>query len=191
MKLVLASSSPRRAEILRQAGIRFDVHAPAVEENHGDGELPLELVRRLAAEKANAVAAGISEPAIVVAADTLVLMEGKVYGKPTTPAHAAEMFRHYSGREHEVLTGLAVLRLPEKTLRVEHETTRVTFAAMSEEEIADYIATGEPFDKAGAYAIQGIGGRYVTRIDGCYFNVMGLPLARLYRMLRELGWKEN
>jgi septum formation protein len=191
MRLVLASSSPRRAEILRQAEIPFEVVAPAVEEESRPGEPPVELVRRLAEEKARAAAVRVKGPALVVGADTLVLLDGKVYGKPATAEEAAAMFRHYSGREHEVVTGIAVLRLPEGTLRVEHETTRVTFASMSEEEIADYIASGEPFDKAGAYAIQGRGGRYVTRIEGCYFNVMGLPLERLYRILREMGWKES
>ena len=145
------------------------------------------MVRRLAEEKARAAAATVKGPAIVVGADTTVVLEGRVYAKPESAEHAAEMFRHYSGRTHEVVTGIAVLRLPEGTLRVEHETTRVTFAPMREEEIADYIASGEPFDKAGAYAIQGRGGRYVTRIEGCYFNVMGLPLARLYKILREMG----
>jgi septum formation protein len=189
MRLILASSSPRRVEILRQAGIPFEVVAPAVHETAYDGEAPVDLVRRLAAEKARAAAAQVRGPALVVGADTLVLLDGQVYGKPATAEEAAAMFRHYSGRTHEVVTGIAVLRLPEGTLRVEHENTRVTFATMSEDEIADYIASGEPFDKAGAYAIQGRGGRYVTRIKGCYFNVMGLPLSLLYRMLREMGWQ--
>jgi septum formation protein len=189
MRLILASSSPRRAEILRQAQIPFDVVAPHVDEAAHDGEGPVEMVRRLAEAKARAAASQIRDPAIVVGADTTVVLEGKVYAKPESAEHAAQMFRHYSGRTHEVLTGVAVLRLPDGLLCVEHETTRVTFAAMSEIEIADYIASGEPFDKAGAYAIQGRGGRYVTRIEGCYFNVMGLPLARLYEILREMGWK--
>ena len=191
MRLILASSSPRRAEILRTAGFAFEVLAPVVDEATRDGESPVELVCRLAAEKARAAAARIRDAAIIIGADTTVVMEGKIYGKPTSAEDAAEMFRHYSGRTHEVITGLAVLRAPEGTLRVEHEATRVTFAPMSEEEIAHYIASGEPFDKAGAYAIQGRGGRYVTRIEGCYFNVMGLPLARLYHILREMGWKED
>jgi septum formation protein len=101
------------------------------------------------------------------------------------------MLQELSGRTHAVITGLAAIRLPDGTARIEHETTRVTFAPISEEEIEDYIASGEPFDKAGAYAIQGRGGRYVTRVEGCYFNVVGVPLARLYRILRELGWQPD
>jgi septum formation protein len=191
MRIVLASSSPRRAEILRQAGIPFEALATNSDESRRKNESPVELVLRLAKAKASAAASRIPGPAIVLGADTEVVVDGQVLGKPVTAEDARAMLRRLSGREHEVVTGLVAVRLPEKTLRVEHETTRVTFAAMSEEEIAAYIATGEPFDKAGAYAIQGIGGRYVSRIEGCYFNVMGLPLARLYRMLREMGWKES
>jgi septum formation protein len=191
MRIVLASSSPRRAEILRQAGIPFEALATNSDESRRKNESPVELVLRLAKAKASAAASRIPGPAIVLGADTEVVVDGQVLGKPATAEDARAMLRRLSGREHEVVTGLVAVRLPEKTLRVEHETTRVTFAAMSEEEIAAYIATGEPFDKAGAYAIQGIGGRYVSRIEGCYFNVMGLPLARLYRMLREMGWKES
>lgn len=191
MKMILASSSPRRAEVLRAAGFAFEVTAPVADEAPRPGEAPVELVRRLAEEKARAAAKQVNGPALVVGADTLVLLHGAIYGKPVSAAEAAEMFRCYSGRTHEVVTGLAVLRLPDRALRVQHETTRVTFAPMTEEEIAAYIATGEPFDKAGAYAIQGIGGRFITRVEGCYFNVMGLPLSQLYRILRELGWEER
>lgn len=197
MRLILASSSPRRAEILRSAGLAFEVLAPQAEESARDGEEPVALVRRLATEKARAAAQALAqhtkaqEPVFIVGADTLVLMDGTVYGKPASTQEAAEMFRRYSGREHEVVTGVAVIRLPDGATRVEHDVTRVTFALMTEEEVADYIASGEPFDKAGAYAIQGRGGRYVTRVEGCYFNVMGLPLARLYRILREMGWDKK
>ena len=191
MRIILASSSPRRAEILRQAGIPFEMLATNSDESPRENESPPELVLRLAKAKASAAAAQTFGPAIVLGADTEVIIDGQVLGKPVSSDDARTMLRRLSGRVHDVITGLALIRVPGNALRVEHETTRVTFAAMSEEEIAAYIATGEPFDKAGAYAIQGIGGRYVTRIDGCYFNVMGLPLARLYRMLRELGWKEE
>jgi len=191
MRIILASSSPRRAEILRQAGIPFEVLATNSDESRRENESPVELVLRLAKAKANAAASRTSGPAIVLGADTEVVVDGQVLGKPASADDARAMLQQLSGRAHDVITGLALIRMPGNALRVEHETTRVTFAVMSDEEIADYIATGEPFDKAGAYAIQGIGGRYVARIEGCYFNVMGLPLARLYRMLRESGWKED
>ena len=191
MRIILASSSPRRAEILRQAGIPFEVLATNSDESRRDNESPVELVLRLAKANANAAASRTSGPAIVLGADTEVVVDGQVLGKPASADDARAMLQQLSGRAHDVITGLALIRMPGNALRVEHETTRVTFAVMSDEEIADYIATGEPFDKAGAYAIQGIGGRYVARIEGCYFNVMGLPLARLYRMLRESGWKED
>lgn len=194
MGLILASSSPRRAEILRHAGFVFEVMYADVDESVRAGESPVALVERLAAEKAGAVAAKLNAEAVVVAADTVVIHEGGIYGKPSSPADAATMLRRYSGQTHEVLTGVAVQRagareagqLKLAPTRVEHEVTRVTFAPLSEREIADYIATGEPFDKAGAYAIQGRGGVFITRVEGCYFNVMGLPLARVYRLLRDV-----
>jgi septum formation protein len=111
-----------------------------------------------------------------------------VLGKPASVAEARRMLEALSGLTHEVLTGVAVLRLPEGAAQIEQEITRVTLAPLSKEEIEDYIATGEPFGKAGAYAIQGRAGRFVTRIEGCYFNIVGLPLGRLYRMLKKLGW---
>lgn len=191
VKIILASSSPRRAEILRQAEIPFEALTTNSDESRRAGESPVELVLRLAEAKARAAASQVSGPAIVLGADTEVVVDGDVLGKPTSVDDARAMLRRLSGRVHDVITGLALIQMPEDILRAEHEATRVAFATLSEEEIAGYVATGEPFDKAGAYAIQGIGGRYIARIEGCYFNVMGLPLARLYRMLRELGWKES
>lgn len=191
MKLILASGSPRRAEILRQAGIAFEVFTVPVDESRGAGEPPMAYVRRLAEAKVRAVAEGgasAEAPAWAVGADTVVLVDGLVLGKPASAAEARRMLESLSGRTHEVLTGIAVLRLPEGAAQVELESTKVTIAPLSKEEIEDYIATGEPFGKAGAYAIQGRAGRFVTRIEGCYFNIVGLPLGRLYRMLRGLGW---
>ena len=115
----------------------------------------------------------------------------EIFGKPASPDDARRMLRLLSGATHEVHTGLAIIRRPGAAEAVVEEATRVTFAPLSDNEIDAYIATGEPFDKAGAYGIQGIGGRFVTRIEGCYFNVMGLPLARLWVLLREFGWKES
>ncbi len=190
-KLVLASGSPRRAEVLADAGFAFEAIAAGVDESRREGEPAEAYVRRLAEVKARAVAARISPPAIVIAADTVVVMDGEVLGKPASAEDAAQMLRRLGGRTHQVLTGLAVLRIPGGAARVELETTQVTFAPLTEAEIEAYVASGEPLDKAGAYAIQGRGGRFVARVEGCYFNVVGLPLARLYRMLSEMGWKES
>ncbi len=188
MRIVLASASPRRAEVLRQAGIAFEALPARVDESRRPGESPAQLVLRLAEAKARAGADRSSPPAIVVGADTEVVVDGWVLGKPASAEEARAMLRRLSGQTHEVITGLAIIRLPDGAVRREHEVTRVTFAPLSEEEIEEYVASGEPFDKAGAYAVQGRGGRFVTRVEGCYFNIVGLPLSRLYRILRELGW---
>jgi septum formation protein len=190
MKLVLASASPRRAEILRNADIDFETQAVVLDESLRPGEDPGNYVRRLALEKARAAAKApkYSGDCLFVGADTTVLAGGEILGKPESEEDARRMLRLLSGNVHEVHTGLAVVRLPGPTERVVEEVTRVFFAPLSEDEIDSYIATAEPFDKAGAYAIQGVAGRYVTRIEGCYYNVMGLPLARLWSLMRELGW---
>jgi len=193
MKIVLASASPRRAEILRNAGIPFEVLAAQVDETRRAGELRGDYVRRLALEKARAAAADAnadSGDCLFVGADTVVVAGDEILGKPESPADARRMLRKLGANVHEVHTGLAVVQRPRTAESVIDEVTRVTFAPLSDEEIENYIATGEPFDKAGAYGIQGIGGRYVTRIEGCYFNVMGLPLARLWSLLQEFGGKE-
>lgn len=191
MKLILASASPRRAEIMRSAGIAFNVLSSAVDETPIPGEAPQELVQRLALAKAELVAARAVGPAIVIAADTVVVLEGEILGKPRTSEDARQMLEKLSGRTHAVLTGVALIRLPDAERREFMETTQVHFAAISGEEIVKYLASGEPFDKAGSYAIQGLAGRYIPRIDGCYFNVVGLPLARLCKELAELGWTEE
>jgi septum formation protein len=191
VKLILASASPRRAEILRCAGMAFSVLSSAVDETVIPGETPQELVRRLALAKAELVAARAVGAAIVIAADTIVALEGAIFGKPRTSDDARQMLEKLSGRTHSVVTGVALIRLPDAERREFIETTQVHFASVSEDEIAKYLASGEPFDKAGAYAIQGVGGRFIPRIDGCYFNVVGLPLARLCKELGELGWSEE
>jgi septum formation protein len=194
MKLILASASPRRAEILRSAGIAFETMATDIDESRRAGESVEAMVVRLAESKARAGAARSNahgEAVIVIAADTVVDLDGEALGKPGSARVAAEMLRKLGGRTHRVLTGLGSLRLPDGETRVEMEVTEVRFAPLSESEIAQYAATNEPLDKAGAYAIQGIAGRFVERIDGCYFNVVGLPLARLYRMLKQMGWKPD
>jgi len=193
MRIILASGSPRRAEILRNAGIPFETLAEIVDESRKPGELRADYVRRLALAKARAAAGVQRDPgeSLFIGADTIVAVNDEILGKPESADDARRMLRLLGGAVHEVHTGLAVIRRPGAAEAVVEEVTRVTFAAMSDDEIDAYIATNEPFDKAGAYGIQGIGGRYVTRIEGCYFNVMGLPLARLWLLLREFGWKES
>ncbi|MGA3292775.1 MAG: Maf family protein [Candidatus Acidiferrales bacterium] len=192
MTIILASASPRRAEILHNAGIPFDTQATLLDESLLAGEQLGDYVRRLALEKARAAANVRREPGdyLFVGADTAVVAGEEILGKPESEEDARRMLRLLSAAVHEVHTGLALLRLPGETERVVEEITRVTFAPLSEDEIDRYVATGEPFDKAGAYAIQGIAGRYITCIEGCYFNVMGLPLARLWSLLREFGWRD-
>jgi septum formation protein len=191
MKLILASASPRRAEILRSAGLLFSVLSSAVDETPVPTESPQDLVRRLALAKAELVAARALGPAIVIAADTVVVLEGAILGKPRTSEDARQMLEKLSGRTHSVMTGVTLIRLPDVERREFIETTQVHFASLSSEEIVKYLSSGEPFDKAGAYAIQGLGGRFIPRIEGCYFNVVGLPLSRLCKELAELGWPEE
>jgi septum formation protein len=191
MKLILASASSRRAEILHDAGLSFVVLSSAVDETAIAGESPHELVQRLADAKADLVSARAVGPAIIIAADTEVVLDGHVLGKPRTSEDARNMLVKLAGRRHAVITGVTLIRLPDAERRSFVETTHVHFSAIPEEEIRRYLATGEPFDKAGSYAIQGRAGRYVPRIEGCYFNIVGLPLARLCQSLAELGWSED
>ncbi len=196
VKLILASASSRRAEILRDAGYVFEVISPRVDESRRDHETPEAYVCRLAEAKARAASKGLSGPVTLIGADTVVVLAGGMLSKPQSADDARRMLRELSGQTHEVLTGLAVLRVPAderrkgprrtEQVRVVSESTRVTFATLSEGEIDEYIASGEAFDKAGAYAIQGRAGRFVTRIEGGYFNAVGLPLARLYQLLQEM-----
>ena len=191
MKLILASASPRRAEILRDAGVPFAVMSSAVDETPYPNESPQDHVQRLAAAKGELVAARAVGPAIVIAADTVVALEGRILGKPRSTDDARHMLEQLSGRTHSVLTGVALIRLPDAERRSFVESTLVYFAQLGDNDIVQYLATDEPYDKAGAYAIQGRAGRFIPRIEGCYFNVVGLPLARLMHGLRELGWSED
>lgn len=193
MKLVLASASPRRAEILRNAAILFETYAASIDETRRPGELPADYIRRLALEKARAAASAVGNggETLFLGADTIVVAGQAVLGKPNSPEDARRMLRLLSGASHSVHTAVALVRRPKSMEGVIEETTTVTFAPLSDDEIDAYVATGEPFDKAGAYGIQGIAGRYITRIEGCYFNVMGLPVARLWLFLREFGWREK
>jgi septum formation protein len=181
--LVLASSSPRRQEILKRAGIPFLVRPADIDETLREGELPAAYVRRLAQAKAESVPADSEE--IVLAADTVVVVDGLILGKPAGGADAARMLRLLSGREHQVLTGVC-LRAQARSV-VDEESTRVWFVPLTEDQIADYVSSGEPLDKAGAYAIQGLASKFIPRIEGCYFNVVGLPIAKVFGCLERLS----
>jgi len=210
--LVLASASPRRQELLRNAGIAFTVQPADIDESPRDGESPVECAQRLAREKALAVSRSCPQDC-VLGADTIVVVDEKILGKPRDAADAARMLRLLSGRTHEVITGVCLVRTvsgfqfpvssesrsriaksgaADEKLRAENrelitaaETTRVTMCEISDEDIREYIATGEPMDKAGAYAIQGMASRWIPRIEGDYSNVVGLPVALVYRMLQD------
>lgn len=190
-RLVLASASPRRAELLRAAGIAFDVKVADVDETQSVGETPDAYVERLAIAKAVAIAER-GELRAVLGADTTVVVDGAVLGKPIDASDATRMLRLLSGRTHLVLTGVALIApgaagQESRPRRARVCTTRVTFAPLSEAELAWYVASGEPMDKAGGYAIQGLASRFVTGIDGSYSNVVGLPVSHVWAMCGELG----
>jgi septum formation protein len=193
IKLILASASPRRAEILTAAGIPFEVLASEVDESRLPGESPEQMVERLARTKAEAVVRSFSSfgPRIILGADTVVIGGEEILGKPGNAATARQMLLKLQGREHQVSTGFALLRAQDGKILSGYETTRVWISSMKDDEVDTYVATREPLDKAGAYAIQGIAGRYIPRIEGCYFNVVGLPLARVWQALVDLGWPNS
>ena len=189
-KLILASASPRRRELLAQAGYRFEVQPSSVPESRRPGEDAIRFATRLAREKAEEVfaqrqAAGMAETAMVLGADTVVVCDGKVLGKPSDAADAERMLLLLSGRTHHVVTGVAVVwgSSSPPVVEIAAELTQVTMQTLSPEEVSRYVASGEPMDKAGAYAIQGYAGRWIPRISGCYFNVVGLPLALVASLL--------
>jgi septum formation protein len=181
--VVLASASPRRAELLRMLGLACTVKPPSVDETPRPGEAPGDLALRLARAKAVATAPPPGET-LLIAADTLVVLDGRILGKPRDREESERFVSLLAGRTHEVLTGLAVRACPEEETTVELASSSVTFAPMSPAEIAWYASTGEGMDKAGAYALQGIGALFVTAVHGSYTNVIGLPLERLYPHLR-------
>jgi len=184
--LVLASASPRRQELLRNAGIEFVVHPAHVPEVPQKDESPKAYAERLAREKAHAVSR--QRPGdVVLGADTIVVVGKTILEKPNSPEDAARMLRILSGREHLVITGVCLVGEGFEDTR--SETTTVTMSGLSEDDIRFYVASAEPMDKAGAYAIQGIASRWIPRIEGDYSNVVGLPVSLVYRMLRERGWK--
>jgi len=184
-RLILASASPRRRELLRMLGLDFEILVSNAEESKGElPDSPGEQVMELAARKAGEIA-GLHPDALVIAADTIVVAEKQILGKPGDEEDARRMLSFLSGRWHEVYTGVALVKAAEKKRLVDYERTRVKFRPLSREEIDRYIRSGEPMDKAGAYGIQGLGAVLVERIEGCYFNVVGLPLTKLTLMLKE------
>lgn len=183
LALILASASPRRAELLSAAGLPFTARPVDVDEQPREGETPRDYVVRVATDKSRACL--VPPDAVVLAADTAVIAGARILGKPADAADAARMLRQLSGRAHLVLTGV-VLRRGEREIAAV-ESTAVTFAPLTEEDIAWYVGTGEPFDKAGGYAVQGLASRFVDRIDGSYSNVVGLPVATVCRLLAVLA----
>jgi septum formation protein len=204
MTLILASASPRRRELLRAAGIAFEVEATDIPEVPEPGEAPRAFAERLALQKATAGwaqwAAKASPSGMqrectpwVLGADTIVVVDGEILGKPRDAEDAARMLGMLSGRTHEVVTGVALYTVTwnVRAYAVQSETTRVTFSELRDEDIALYVSTGEPMDKAGGYGIQGIASRWIPRIEGDYSNVVGLPVALVWRMLQERGVVEQ
>lgn len=186
-RLILASQSPRREALLRQVGLEFDVTPSTVEEQIPEGLSPAEAARKLAEEKARSVASRRTE-GLVIGADTVVVVDGQILGKPADSQEARAMLRRLSGREHQVITGIAVVDAATGHERSDSVTTAVRFAPLSEQVIDRYVATDEPLDKAGAYAIQGFGALLIESINGDYYNVVGLPLRRLAELLGEFGY---
>ncbi len=185
-KLILASTSPRRAALLKQIGLNFLIKVSAVDETPLPGLTPPELVGLLAERKATAAARKLHD-GIVIGADTVVVWQGQVLGKPKNGDEAFEMLSKLQGSCHEVYTGIALIDVSSGEVLVQHEKTRVCFRSLDEREIRLYVASGEPLDKAGAYGVQGLAAIFITGIEGCYTNVVGLPLARLSLMLKQLG----
>jgi septum formation protein len=183
VRLILASASPRRAELLRAAGFDFDVVAANVDESIRRDEPPSAYVRRLAADKSAAVVA--RQDVLILAADTAVVVDGDILGKPRDDEEAAAMLRRLSGRRHEVLTGISLRQNSHEVGRV--ETTAVFFSPLSEDDVTWYVASGEGRDKAGAYAIQGLASRFIPRIEGSYSNVVGLPVATVFELITEIS----
>jgi len=187
MKLLLASASPRRAELLTQAGIPFRVEVPLVNETAEKSSTPRGLVLKLACKKALEVSTRVQDR-YILAADTTVTHDGEIIGKPVDEADAFRMLNLLSGKKHEVLTGLALLDAATGRMESGAALTSVWMKKLSALHIKNYVATGEPFDKAGAYAIQGFAGLFIEKIEGCYTNVVGLPLGLLYDLFTRSGY---
>lgn len=190
-KLLLASTSPRRKELIALLGMPFDVVPSQVDEDTPDSWNVVQVVEGLALRKAQAVydslPPGQSEQAIIVGSDTVVVLDGKILGKPADRQEAKDMLESLQGRTHQVYSGVACIRTTDGASQVSHRATSVTMKPLASKVIDAYVRTGEPDDKAGSYAIQGLGATFIERIEGCYFNVVGLPLALLSDLLADLG----
>jgi septum formation protein len=186
VRLILASASPRRADLLREAGIDVEVQPAHINEDVAPDEQPEAYVRRIAEAKAHTIS-GRAPGRFVLAADTAVVVDGEILGKPSSPQDAARMLQMLSGRTHQVISGVSLIKDQMPAVETEVEVSSVEFAALSPGEISWYVASGESMDKAGGYGIQGLASRFVTRIDGSYSNVVGLPMAVVYRMCKEAG----
>lgn len=188
-KIILASASPRRRELLKLIGLEFEVIPSDVEENIENEPFSIELIENLAVEKAVDVAEKIDFPAFVIGSDTVVLINNKVLGKPKDKEDAFNMLKMLGGKTHQVLSAIAVIDTEAGKILKDSVISDVTFKELSDEEIKSYIQTNEPMDKAGAYAIQGVGSIFVKSIKGCYFNIVGISVFKLAEMLKEFGVK--
>lgn len=187
LKLVLASSSPRREEILSALDLKFTVVPSKLDESKFEDDDPAKMVMRLAEEKAKSVSE-LVEDALVIAADTAVISENEILGKPKNKFEARSMLKRLQGKQHQVITALAVMNSQNGESYIEKNITDVTMAALSEEEIKSYVETGEPLDKAGSYAIQGLGSLFIEEIKGSYYSVMGLPVHQLAKLLDRFNY---
>lgn len=185
-KLVLASSSPRRQELLKMLGLNFTVIPSSIEEEHFAALPPEEMVKELSKAKAEEVGVQV-ENALVIGSDTIVTLEGKILGKPANPGEAMRMLKNLRNKEHTVITGLAIYDTNSGRTLVDFDQTQVFMGSISDSDIENYVKTGEPLDKAGAYGIQGIGGAFIESIRGSYYTVVGLPIHKLRNMLKEFG----
>ena len=185
--IVLASSSPRRAELLKTIGVEFEIAPSDIQERLHADEAPPDYIIRLARAKVIAVARK-RESGLVIGADTIVVLDGRVLGKPEDAEDAEQMLRQLSGRWHAVMTGVALYDIATRREVADYDKTLVRFAQLTDKEIEWYVSSGEPMDKAGAYGIQGLGGLFVEEVAGNYFNVVGLPIPLVYRLSRRLGY---
>jgi len=185
-KLILASASPRRKELLSKVGLKFDVMPSNYDEKISDNTFSYEKIENIALNKAKNVEEKINEDAIIISADTVVVLDKKILGKPHSKEEAFDMINALSGKVHEVITSIALIDTTTRKTLVKSTSTKVTFRKISKDEIETYINTNEPYDKAGAYAAQGLAAIFIEKIDGCFNNVVGISVFELYQMLQEM-----